>query len=68
MRSGRTKPWMGTIAAAAPLVLAACQGSSARVEPIGVEEIAAHIRYLSDDLLEGRAVGTEGIGKAARYH
>ncbi len=68
MRSGRTKPWIGTIAAAAPLVLAACQGSSARVEPIGVEEIAAHIRYLSDDLLEGRAVGTEGIEKAARYH
>src|SRR4030043_216244 len=45
-----------------------CQGSPDRVESITVDEIAAHIRYLSDDLLEGRAVGTKGIEMAARYH
>ena len=45
-----------------------CQGSSSRMEPITVDEIAAHIRYLSSDQLEGRAVGTKGIELAARYH
>jgi Zn-dependent M28 family amino/carboxypeptidase len=45
-----------------------CQGSSSRMEPVTVDEIAAHIRYLSSDQLEGRAVGTKGIELAARYH
>jgi Zn-dependent M28 family amino/carboxypeptidase len=36
--------------------------------PVTAAEIEAHIRYLSDDLLEGRAVGSEGIDRAARYH
>ncbi|MGZ5496945.1 MAG: M28 family peptidase, partial [Candidatus Aminicenantales bacterium] len=45
-----------------------CQGSPKRMEPITVDEIAAHIRYLSSDQLEGRAVGTKGIELAARYH
>ena len=44
-----------------------CQGSPDRMEPITVKEIESHIRYLSDDLLEGRAVGTKGIEMAARY-
>jgi Zn-dependent M28 family amino/carboxypeptidase len=38
------------------------------MEPVTVDEIAAHIRYLSSDQLEGRAVGTPGIEMAARYH
>ena len=37
-------------------------------ETITVSEIAAHIRYLSHDLLEGRAVGSRGIRLAALYH
>ena len=45
-----------------------CQGSPSRMEPVTVDEIAAHIRYLSSDRLEGRAVGTTGIELAARYH
>ncbi len=58
-----------TIAAGAALiVLGACRDSAKKAEPVTVEEIAAHIRYLSDDLLEGRAVGTPGIEMAARYH
>jgi Zn-dependent M28 family amino/carboxypeptidase len=57
----------GLCGAAALFGLASCQGSSKRVEPITVDEIAAHIRYLSSDQLEGRAVGTKGIELAARY-
>jgi len=54
--------------AAALLALAGCQGARDRVEPVTVDEIGAHIRYLSSDQLEGRAVGTTGIELAARYH
>jgi Zn-dependent M28 family amino/carboxypeptidase len=49
------------------LALAACRGSSDRMEPVTAGEVERHIRYLSDDLLEGRAVGTNGIEMAARY-
>lgn len=45
-----------------------CQGSSDRMVPVTTDELAAHIRYLSSDQLEGRAVGTKGIELAARYH
>jgi Zn-dependent M28 family amino/carboxypeptidase len=38
------------------------------MEPVTTDEIAAHIRYLSSDQLEGRAVGTPGIELAASYH
>lgn len=68
MRGRRTGFLIGAIGAAAFAALGACQGSSKRVEPVTAAEIEAHIRYLSDDLLEGRAVGTEGIEMAARYH
>jgi Zn-dependent M28 family amino/carboxypeptidase len=44
-----------------------CQGSRSRVEPVTVQEIEYHIRFLSDDLLEGRGVGTKGIEMAAQY-
>jgi hypothetical protein len=54
--------------AAALLVLAGCQGARDRVEPVTLDEIAAHIKYLSSDQLEGRAVGTRGIELAAGYH
>jgi Zn-dependent M28 family amino/carboxypeptidase len=54
--------------AAALLVLAGCQGSSTRVEPVTVDELMAHIKYLSSDQLEGRAVGRPGIELAAAYH
>lgn len=59
----------GSIGAMALIAaLWSCQGSPKRMEPITVDEIAAHIRYLSSDQLEGRAVGTKGIELAARYH
>ncbi len=48
--------------------LGACQGRGGRMEPVTIDEIAAHIRYLSDDRLEGRGLGSEGLELAARYH
>jgi len=44
-----------------------CQRSRIGVKPITPQEIEAHIRFLSDDLLEGRAVGTRGLALAALY-
>jgi hypothetical protein len=55
------------ICAAALTVLASC-GRSPEPVPITIGEIESHIRFLSDDLLEGRAVGSRGIEMAARYH
>jgi len=49
------------VLAAAGLGLWSCQGSRSRVEPVTVKEIELHIRNLSDDRLEGRAVGSKGI-------
>ena len=37
------------------------------IQEITVDEIEAHIRFLSDDLLEGRAVGSQGLAVAALY-
>jgi Zn-dependent M28 family amino/carboxypeptidase len=56
------------VMAALTAFLWSCQGSSSRMEPVTAAELAAHIRYLSSDQLEGRAVGTKGIELAARYH
>jgi Zn-dependent M28 family amino/carboxypeptidase len=50
------------------LALCSCQGSRGRVEPVTVQEIETHIRNLSSDQFEGRAVGSRGIELAARYH
>jgi Zn-dependent M28 family amino/carboxypeptidase len=68
MKHERTRVRSGVCAAAAVLVLGACQGSSRKAVPITVDEIAGHIRYLSSDQLEGRGVGSKGIDLAARYH
>ncbi len=54
-------------------VLAAGSGAACRKEgpPAGLAvtkaEIEAHIRFLSDDLLEGRGLGSRGIDLAALY-
>jgi hypothetical protein len=58
----------GLAGAAALLAVWSCQGSRDRMEAITVDEVAAHIRYLASDQLEGRAVGTRGIELAAQYH
>jgi Zn-dependent M28 family amino/carboxypeptidase len=42
-------------------------GLEAALEGIEPDEIRAHMRFLADDLLEGRAPGTPGYAIAARY-
>jgi len=65
MNVRRVFSWLLTLGVLAGLW--SCQGSPDRMEPITVREIESHIRYLSADILEGRAVGTKGIEMAARY-
>ena len=48
-------------------LLAGCKKPVQRIKPITPQEIEAHIRFLSDDLLEGRAVGSRGLALAALY-
>jgi Zn-dependent M28 family amino/carboxypeptidase len=57
-------------AAAAVLAafLAACGGAAFEPLPVTEEEVLAHIRFLSHDLLEGRGLGSRGIELAALYH
>jgi len=47
-------------------LLWSCQGKK-ELNPITPEEIEGHIRFLSHDLIEGRAVGSRGIALAALY-
>ena len=44
-----------------------CQTSQTEPVPITTQEIESHIRFLSDDLLEGRAIGSRGLSVAALY-
>jgi Zn-dependent M28 family amino/carboxypeptidase len=52
---------------AAALLVPSCQGSRDRLVQVTTEELMTHIQNLSDDRMEGRAVGTRGIDLAARY-
>ena len=54
-------------AAALAAALPACRTDASAPRPITPAEIEAHIRFLSDDLLEGRALGGRGIEIAALY-
>jgi Zn-dependent M28 family amino/carboxypeptidase len=49
------------------LLLWSCQISPKEPVPITTQEIESHIRFLSDDLLEGRAIGSRGLAQAALY-
>jgi Zn-dependent M28 family amino/carboxypeptidase len=53
------------------LILSILGGSCKKAQvtqPISPRELEAHICFLSDDLLEGRAVGSRGLAVAALYH
>jgi len=65
--SSRSLAVAAVAAMAATLAFAACGGGDKGPTPISAQEIDAHIRYLSDDQLEGRAVGSRGIELAAAY-
>ena len=47
-----------------PQVPAAAREAAASIDP---EKIRAHVRFLSDDLLEGRGPGLRGAEIAAQY-
>ncbi len=44
-----------------------CLRREAKPQPITTQEIESHIRFLSDDQLEGRGEGTRGLVLAANY-
>src|SRR5262245_23749649 len=54
-----------------PLTLVACGKTPAPAieagDTNGARRIEAHVRFLADDLLEGRAAGTRGYDLAALY-
>jgi len=45
----------------------ACQKPDQGLKPITPQEIEAHTRFISDDLLEGRGTGSRGLDIAALY-
>ena len=51
--------------AALSIPAAAPAGAPPGVDPAAIE---AHVRFLADDLLEGRGIGTRGGALAAAYH
>ncbi len=66
MKKSWSKAAVAGLAVLACGVMSSCRGPE-KSGPFSTEEIARHIQYLSDDLLEGRAVGSRGIELAARY-
>jgi len=54
-------------AAALAVVPLAAQEAEAPLPPIAPQVLRAHIHFLADDLLEGRATGSTGYVIAARY-
>jgi Zn-dependent M28 family amino/carboxypeptidase len=64
--------WLGLLstatgAAAAGPTLGLAPEVSAAMQSIDPERIRAHVRFLADDLLEGRGTGTRGSDLAANY-
>jgi hypothetical protein len=69
-RRGATPPFLRPIlAAACALATAGSAHAAPAPSPYAVqpERIRAHVEFLADDLLEGRAAGTRGFDVAARY-
>jgi len=57
--------WLAILLAV--LASVSCGDPGAVREPVTAQELDAHIRFLSDDLLEGRAIGSRGIAIAELY-
>ena len=58
-------PW--SLLAVVWLTIAVPSAASAGDHPPSADAIRAHMEFLADDLLEGRATGTAGYGIAAAY-
>ncbi len=70
MRSALLAVYLGAVALCAPAQSADPSdraAADAAIKAIRVDAIRAHMRFLSDDLLEGRFPGTPGHEIAARY-
>ena len=69
----RTKSWIAGLNVLGIVTILGCQGrpgpadEGPALDEIRGEHIAAHLQFLSDDLLEGRAPSTRGGDLAARY-
>jgi hypothetical protein len=59
--------WIGALALAAAPALAGEPSVRRSAEQIGATAISAHVRFLADDLLEGRYTGSRGEQLADRY-
>ncbi len=66
MNSARAEALLAALLMAASFS-ASCVDRGTGPEPVTAREIESHIRFLSDDLLEGRAVGSHGIAVAEKY-
>jgi len=55
------------VGAAVCLFLTGCRSPKSQIEPVTAQELESHIRFLSDDLLEGRGIGTRGHDIAVLY-
>ena len=66
MHNARAGVALASVLIAASL-FASCRDRGTAPEPVTAREIETHIRFLSDDLLEGRAVGSRGIAVAEQY-
>ncbi|MBN2207027.1 MAG: M28 family peptidase [Candidatus Aminicenantes bacterium] len=62
-----THPRFAVVFLAAVGIAAAPACKAAKPRPVTPGEIEAHIRFLSDDLLEGRGLGSRGLALAALY-
>ena len=60
---------LGTVAATAPISIPATWSAreKAAAEAVTAANIAAHVRFLADDLLEGRGAGSRGDELAMKY-
>jgi len=63
-RMSRVKIWL--ILFSLPFCVLGCKKTT-QPDPVTPGEIEAHIRFLSDDLLEGRGMGSRGLALAALY-
>ena len=66
MHNARAGVALASVLIAASL-FASCRDGGTAPEPVTAREIETHIRFLSDDILEGRAVGSRGIAVAEQY-
>src|SRR2546425_8691675 len=64
---GILKSWFAICLVVATALIAISQQRRGALSPIDENALRAHIKFLSDDLLEGRGTGARGGETAAKY-